>query len=88
MAEVVLYTTPFCPFCVRAKRLLDMKGVAYEDIDISGKPTLRREMTERSGGGMTVPQIFIDGAPIGGSDELMALEITGELDQRLGLSDD
>ena len=85
MAEVVLYTTQWCPFCIRAKRLLDMKGVPYKDIDISGKPELRREMEARSNGGYTVPQIFVDGEPIGGSDELMMLEASGELDQRLGL---
>jgi glutaredoxin 3 len=87
MAEIVLYTTPFCPFCVRAKRLLEMKGVEFTDIDVYGKPELRREMEERSRGGTTVPQIFIDGEPIGGSDELMTLEIEGALDGRLGLGD-
>jgi glutaredoxin 3 len=83
MAEVTMYTTMFCPFCIRAKRLLDMKGVPYTEIDVSSSPPLRREMEERSGGGRTVPQIFIDGAPIGGSDELMALESRGELDGML-----
>lgn len=80
MAEVTIYTTMFCPFCIRAKRLLDMKDVAYNEIDVSASPPLRREMEQRSGGGVTVPQIFIDDTPIGGSDELMMLEANGELD--------
>jgi len=86
MAEVTIYTTLFCPFCIRAKRLLDMKGVPYTDIDVSANPSLRREMEERSGGGYTVPQIFVDGTPIGGSDELAALEASGELNGVLQLA--
>ena len=85
MPEITLYTTPFCPFCDRAKRLLEMKGVPFTDIAVMGNPELRREMEARSGG-YTVPQIFIDGEPIGGSDELVALERAGELDSILGLS--
>lgn len=85
MPDVTLYTTPFCPFCQRAKRLLDEKGVPYVDIGVMGKPELRREMEERSGG-YTVPQIFIGGLPIGGSDELADLEKSGKLDDMLGLS--
>ncbi|MBT4426124.1 MAG: glutaredoxin, partial [Rhodospirillaceae bacterium] len=64
MPEVTVYTTPFCPYCVRAKRLLEKKGVPFTDIGVMGKPGLRREMEARSGG-YTVPQIFIDGKPIG-----------------------
>ncbi len=86
MSDVLLYTTPFCPFCIRAKRLLELKGVPYTDVNVAGRPELRREMETRSGGGMTVPQILINGQPIGGSDELMALEASGELDTRLGES--
>ncbi len=85
MPDVTLYTTPFCPFCHRAKRLLDKKGVAYIDIGVMGKPELRREMEERSGG-YTVPQIIIGETPIGGSDELVDLERSGELDGMLGIS--
>jgi glutaredoxin 3 len=83
LTDVTLYTTPFCPYCVRAKRLLEAKGVPFTDIGVMGNPELRREMEERSGG-YTVPQIFIDGEPIGGSDELIALERAGELDKLLG----
>lgn len=85
LPEVILYTTPFCPYCHRAKRLLDNKGVPFTDIGVMGKPKLRREM-EALSGGYTVPQIFIDGEPVGGSDELVALERAGKLDGMLGLS--
>ena len=78
-----MYTTFFCPFCSRAKNLLKKKGVAFTEISVDGDPALRQQMTERSGGGQTVPQIFIDGKPIGGSDELAALEGSGELDRLL-----
>lgn len=78
-----MYTTLFCPFCTRAKKLLKNKGVDFTEISVDGDPALRRQMTERSGGGRTVPQIFIDGKPIGGSDELVALDSTGELDRLL-----
>ena len=83
MATVEIYTTDFCPFCVRAKNLLTKKGVAFEEIPVDGDPARRREMTERSGGGRTVPQIFIDNKSIGGSDDLAALEMAGELDKLL-----
>ena len=86
MAEIVIYTTMFCPFCARAKRLLRAKGVAYEEIDVTMSAGKRTEMAERSGGGRTVPQILIDGEPIGGCDELYALERAGALDARLGLA--
>lgn len=85
LAEITLYSTPYCPFCDRAKRLLEHKGVPFTDIGVMGNPELRREMEARSGG-YTVPQIIIDGEPIGGSDELIALERAGELDSMLGLS--
>ncbi len=83
MAEVVVYTTVMCPFCVRAKRLLDHKGVAYEEVDVSADAELRDKMVADSGR-RTVPQIFIDGKPIGGYQELHALESSGELDPLLG----
>ena len=83
MATVEIYTTDFCPFCVRAKNLLTKKGVAFEEIPVDGDPARRREMTERSGGGRTVPQIFIDNKSIGGSDDLAPLELAGELDKLL-----
>jgi glutaredoxin 3 len=86
MAEVELYTTPFCPFCVRARALLDRKGVAFTDIDITEEPLRRAEMIRRAGGRTSVPQIFIDGEHIGGSDELVALDHAGKLDTKLGMS--
>ena len=84
MAEVELYTTPFCPYCVRARALLERKGVAYTDIDIIGEPARRAEMVRRAGGRTSVPQIFIGGEHIGGSDELLELDRNGELDAKLG----
>ena len=83
-AKVEIYSSYFCPFCWRAKKLLGSKGVEFEEYDVDGNPALRAEMTERSGGGRTVPQIFIDGQPVGGSDDLAALEVAGELDKLLG----
>lgn len=83
MAEVELYTTMFCPYCARARALLQRKGVDYKEIDIIEEPARRDEMIERSGGRTSVPQIFIDGEHIGGSDELVALERDGELDAKL-----
>jgi glutaredoxin 3 len=86
MAEVELYTTIFCPYCARARALLERKGVAYTDIDILEEPVRRSEMIRRAGGRTTVPQIFIDGEHIGGSDELVALDRAGELDAKLGMA--
>jgi glutaredoxin 3 len=83
MAEVELYTTMFCPYCVRARALLDRKGISYTDIDIIEQPEKRTEMIRRAGGRTSVPQIFINGEHIGGSDELVALERAGELDAKL-----
>ena len=86
MAEVEVYTTPFCPYCVRARALLERKGVAYTDVDIFGEPARRAEMVRRAGGRTSVPQIFIGGEHIGGSDELLALDRDGKLDAKLGTS--
>jgi len=83
MAKVEIYTTAICPFCDRAKALLRKKEVAYEEIDVGGDPALRQAMVARAGGRRTVPQIFIDNALIGGSDELYALEADGKLDALL-----
>ena len=83
MQKVVMYTTPICPYCVRAKRLLAMKRVSYEEIDVSRDPALRAYMVQRAGGMMTVPQIFIGDTHVGGSDELHALERAGKLDPLL-----
>jgi glutaredoxin 3 len=84
MATVEIYTTMMCPFCHRAKALLDGKGVAYEEFDVTYDPKGRAAMTARAEGRYTVPQIFIDGRPIGGSDELAELDRSGELDRLLG----
>lgn len=83
MAKVEIYTSPFCGFCFRAKRLLDSKGVAFEEYDIMMNGALRGEMMDRAGGRSTVPQIFIDDKHIGGCDELHALEAAGKLDPLL-----
>jgi glutaredoxin 3 len=80
-----MYTTASCPFCVRARILLDKKGVAYTDIRIDEQPEIRPEM-ERLSGRSSVPQIFIDEFHVGGFDDLAELDIDGELDERLGLN--
>jgi glutaredoxin 3 len=83
MAKIELYTTTYCPYCVKAKRLLDAKDVDYTEIDVTGDDEARLALVEKSGGRRTVPQIFINDKPIGGSDDLHALEQSGELDQLL-----
>jgi len=82
MAKIEIYTTPFCGYCARAKGLLDSKGAAYEEMDVMMDEKKRSEMRERSRRS-TVPQIFINGQHIGGSDELAALEQAGMLDPLL-----
>ena len=77
-----MYTTRWCGYCVRAKALLDAKGVAYEEISLDGDPNFRRSLMDATGG-WTVPQIVIDGEPVGGYAELWRLDKTGELDARL-----
>jgi glutaredoxin 3 len=86
MAEVVIYSSEFCGYCMRAKKLLSDKGVAYQDIDLGIEPGRRREMIERAGGRSTVPQIFIDGRHIGGCDDLYALDRNGGLDPLLSVA--
>ncbi|MCH7831642.1 MAG: glutaredoxin 3 [Proteobacteria bacterium] len=85
MAEIEIYTSPWCPFCIAAKRLLDNKGLAYKEIDVTMKSGARQEMVERAGGNRKVPQIFVDGEHLGDCEDIMALEADGELDARLGL---
>ena len=82
MAKIEIYTTPFCGYCARAKGLLDSKGAAYEEMDVMEDAGKRSEMRERSKR-TTVPQIFINGQHIGGSDELAALDQAGKLDPLL-----
>jgi len=84
MADVTLYTTRFCPYCVRAKQLLSRKNVTYNEIAVDNDRQLRAEMMVKSGR-HTVPQIWIGEQHIGGCDELMALDRTGALDDLLGL---
>jgi glutaredoxin 3 len=83
MPPVDIYTTRFCPFCNAAKALLKRKGVTYSEIDVSSDFNRRKEMIQRANGRMTVPQIFIGAAHVGGSDELHALERAGKLDPLL-----
>lgn len=83
MKPVEIYTTPTCPYCMMAKRLLTQKEVAFSEIDVSRDPEIRTAMTTRAGGRRTVPQIFIGDTHVGGSDDLHALEAAGKLDALL-----
>lgn len=83
MANVEIYTTQYCPYCVAAKRLLEQKSIAFTEYKIDQAPTLRGEMIERANGGYTVPQIFINQKHIGGCDDMMALESNKQLDELL-----
>jgi len=83
MPQIDIYTRPLCGFCSSAKRLLSNKGVEYREINIWTQDGARDEMLERSNGGQTVPQIFIDGFHVGGCDELYELERSGKLDPLL-----
>ena len=83
MATVEIYTKATCPYCQRAKRLLDGKNVRYTETDLLDQPAARATMIERAGGKSTVPQIFIGGKHIGGSDDLAELERGGKLDALL-----
>jgi glutaredoxin 3 len=83
MKPVEIYTTPTCPYCTAAKRLLSNKGVSYTEIDVSRDPVQRDAMTKRAKGGRTVPQIFIGGQHVGGCDDIHALDHAGKLDPML-----
>jgi glutaredoxin 3 len=83
VTKVEIYTKQTCPFCIRAKRLLEMKKVAFDEIAVDRDPSRKAEMVARAGGRMTVPQVFIGGEHIGGCDELMMLEYDGKLDALL-----
>ena len=83
MARVEVYSSMWCPFCYRAKKLLTTKGVDFVELDVDGKPEVRTEMRERAEGRNTVPQIFINGEGIGGCDELYTLDREGRLDDML-----
>jgi glutaredoxin 3 len=84
MAEIIMYTTTYCPYCVKAKELFKRKGVSVtKEIDVTTSDELRAEMLAKSGGRKTVPQIFINGKHIGGCDDAYALDAKGELDSLL-----
>ncbi|HXS20874.1 MAG TPA: glutaredoxin 3 [Steroidobacteraceae bacterium] len=87
--KAVMYATGWCPYCERARQLLEQKGVAFEEIDVDARPGARQEMMSRSGRG-TVPQIFIGEMHVGGCDDLYDLEARGGLDKLLqtGVTDD
>lgn len=83
MSKVEIYTKAYCPYCHRAKALLDAKGVAYQEYPIDQQPEMRTVMIERTNGAYTVPQIFINSQHIGGCDDMMALESRQQLDKLL-----
>lgn len=83
MQPVTIYTKPFCPYCYRALDLLQRKGVEYTEIEAAYDPEKKREMVQRSNGRTTFPQVFIGDEHIGGSDDLLALEQSGRLDEKL-----
>ena len=83
MPNVTIYTTQVCPYCVRAKKLLQAKGISWEEIDVAESKDLREQMIDLAGGRKSVPQIFINNRHIGGFDDLHALEKAGELDALL-----
>ncbi|MDB6182107.1 glutaredoxin 3 [Paracoccus fistulariae] len=80
---ITIYTTPTCPFCVRAKALLDQKGASFDEIDVARDPSIREAMMRRANGRRSVPQIFIGDLHVGGSDDLYDLERAGKLDSLL-----
>lgn len=83
MPDIEIYSTTICPFCVRAKMLLDKKKVTYQEFNLTKNPELREEMLARSNGMKTVPQIFINGVHVGGCDDLYELDLDGKLDPML-----
>lgn len=83
MADIEIFTKPTCPYCAKAKKLLEGKGASWREFDIVAKPELRDVMIGRASGRTTVPQIFIDGRHIGGCDDIHALEASGSLDHML-----
>jgi glutaredoxin 3 len=85
MARILIYTTRWCGYCVRAKALLDSKRLLYEEVHVDGDPEFRSQLRDLTGG-WTVPQVVIDGRPVGGYTELRALDRSGRLDELLGLA--
>ena len=86
MPPVTIYTKTWCPYCMAAKDLLDQKGIAFTEIEITGKPDLRDEMLRKANGRSTVPQVFIGSRHVGGCDDLYALDRKGELDKLLAVA--
>ena len=86
MPKVTLYTTPVCPYCFRAKALLQQKGVPFDEIDVFMNPAARDEMERKAHGRRTVPQVFVGDRHVGGCDDLYSLESAGELDALLNLA--
>ena len=83
MAEIIVYTTNYCPYCIKVKQLLIKKGVEFKEIDLTDNDAERMRLVEKSGGRKTVPQIFVNDKHIGGCDDLFALDAKGELDSLL-----
>ena len=83
MAQVTIYTKPYCPYCIRAVSLLEKKGVEFTEIEAAFEPEKRQEMIQRAHGRATFPQIFIGDQHVGGCDDMMALEYDGKLDALL-----
>jgi glutaredoxin 3 len=83
MSAIEIYTTRFCPFCVRAKQLLSSKGLAFNEVPVDGNSQLRQEMTNKAQGAHTVPQIWVNGTHVGGCTELISADRSGELDRLL-----
>ena len=86
MPPVTIYTKAWCPYCMAAKDLLEGKGIAFKEIEITGNPDLRNEMLGKANGRSTVPQIFIGERHVGGCDDLYALDRRGELDKLLAVA--
>jgi len=85
MSNIIIYTAKICPYCIKAKNLLESKGVSYQELLIDSNPELAMEAVKKSEGKKTVPQIFIDDFYVGGCDDLYALDKDGKLDSMLGL---
>ncbi|MGH6886398.1 MAG: glutaredoxin 3 [Geminicoccales bacterium] len=83
MAQIQIYTSFLCGYCYRAKKLLESKGIEFQEIDVMAGPGRRAEMKERSGGRTSVPQVFVDGRHLGNCEELYELEAAGKLDALL-----
>jgi glutaredoxin 3 len=85
MAEIIIYTKPTCPYCIKAKGILTQKNQTFTEINIANDDNLRTEMIQKANGRHTVPQIFINNEHIGGCDDLVACDNAGDLDKKLGL---